>query len=1095
MKIASIPIRSLKAERLWAGRTIPSLRLMAFFLGIICLLFSVPAMAQFDTGTITGTVTDSTGAIIPNATVIVTNTGTGIESTLQTDSNGSFVASALPFGQYVVSATGTGFSQTTTAPLVLNVGATVSVKLTLAVAAANESIQVTGTDATIDTSTSTAGATLNSAQIGNLPVNGRDVSDFLEISPGSVGSTAYFQGSVNGLDNIFTGLNIKLDGQSANRGDVNGFLETEGQEGARVTRASVDSIQEINFANSGYSAQSGFSLGPQMNIITKGGTNDFHGTAYDFFRNQVLDAHDYFNNGSKAPLQLNQFGGNLGGPIFKKKLFFFMNYEGDRTHVTTSEPLYEVPSAYVRSETQFFSPALDPVLAMMAPLPSGCDSVSTNTTTCDYDTGYPDWGTPFITSQPSPTTPPITYDLVITPTSLGSTLREDTGSIRFDYHIGDSDTLMFRYNINDSQTIDHYGTAENQYAPEALRTQLAKIDETHIFGPTLLNEFSIAVNRFHSNTASDTGGPPYISIGSFFVNLGALPGANTFNQTNANTLPEIFDNLTKTAGNHTLNAGVQIRLNRLNTWLRHLVAYDYYSFASLETNVPFVTQENGTPGSIGNDDSNWDFYGQDDWRVTRKLTFNIGLRYDYNTTWNVAHKKQAQFIYATQTFGPEGQSAYSAPRIDFAPRLGFAWDPFGHGKTVVHGYGGLFFMPMQPSPNTLADNLPANATISDNLFDWFFGVVPSIAYPNIPVLTASEQNVFIFPTNPHDPYSTNWLFGIEQEIGQGTVLTINYVGNRVQHTQAGVAYQGINLNPASPNTNVNRPLAAKGVPYQNENYLPNNLFSNYNSMQVQVRRNVKQLNLLANYTWAHEIDDEVNVFAGFEDPMNPLYDRASGDWDTRQNFSASVLYNFSELKGHSRLMQEAAGGWQVSSILQTRGGLGQNVEVTSGFFGNFMRPDRVPGQSLKVNGTNWPSRSYNIYAFALEPGFDGVDGDPSTLGNIPRNFLRGPAFFQWDMSGMKNFALTEKLKMQIRADIFNILNHPNFSNIDTGICSSVSYPNATSAVCTLNTPHLPLGGRYYKGFGTSSATVAGADGNQIGNGTNRQTQFSLKFIF
>ncbi len=431
MKIAGMTVRSQTGEFLRAARTIGALRI-ATVLGIVCLLFNVPAMAQFDTGTITGTVTDASGAIVPNATVIVTNTGTGIESTFETDSNGSFVASALPFGQYVVSATGTGFSKTATAPLVLNVGATVNVKLTLAVAAANESIQVTGTDATIDTSTSTAGATLNSAQIGNLPVNGRDVSDFLEISPGSVGSTAFFQGSVNGLDNIFTGLNIKLDGQSANRGDVNGFLETEGQEGARVTRASVDSIQEIDFANSGYSAQSGFSLGPQMNIITKGGSNDFHGTAFDFFRNQVLDARDYFDSGPVGPLQLNQFGGNLGGPIFKKKLFFFINYEGDRTHVSTPEPDYEVISDYVRSVTQFFSPALDPVLAMMAPLPSGCDSVSTSTTTCDYDTNYPDWGTPFITSQPSPTTPPITYDLGLTPTNLGSERREDTGSIRFD---------------------------------------------------------------------------------------------------------------------------------------------------------------------------------------------------------------------------------------------------------------------------------------------------------------------------------------------------------------------------------------------------------------------------------------------------------------------------------------------------------------------------------------------------------------------------------------------------------------------------------------------------------------------------------------
>jgi hypothetical protein len=795
---------------------------------------------------------------------------------------------------------------------------------------------------------------------------------------------------------------------------------------------------------------------------------------FEYFRNDALDAKDYFVTGSKVPLKMNQFGGNLAGPIAKKKLFFFANYEGDRTHLTNPSPNYEVPSAIVRSQ---FDPTMAPVKAMMAPLPSGCGLGST-VATCDYDTRYLDANL-------------VDYDLVFIPTNFPDIVREDTGAIRLDYHLGDSDNLMFRYNLNDSLTTYTYGLNEAQTSPQALRTQLGKFDETHTFSPTLLNEFSLAVNRFHSNTSSNTG-EPYVAISSFFVNLGSLPGSISFNQTNANTLPEIFDNLTKTTGAHTLKAGVQIRLNRLNTWLRPIVSYDYYSFSSLETNVPFVTQKSGTPGSIGNDSSNWDVYVQDDWRLNRRFTINVGLRYDYNTTWNVGHGDQQNFDYATQKFGTPGANAYSAPMTDVAPRVGFSWDPFGKGKTVVHGYGGLFYMPLQPSPNTLADNMPANATVSDNLFDWLFGVVPSIAYPNVPALVASEQSVYIFPTNPQDPYSTNWLFGIQQQIAQGTLLTVNYAGNKVQHTQAGIAYQGINLNPQNPNTNVNRPLAATS-PYQNENYMSGILFSKYNALQAQLRRTVGNLTLEANYTWSHEIDDEVNVFAGFEDPMNPKYDVGSGDWDVRQNFTASALYNLPELKGHSRLTQEALGGWQASSILQTRSGLGQNVEVTSGFFGNFMRPNVVPGARLNVDHASWPKSSYNINAFALEPGFDGVYGDPSTLGSVGRNSLRGPAFFQWDMSGMKNFALTAKLKMQFRADIFNILNHPNFANIDTGYCSSVSYKTTApfTGTCTLNSP---VAGKTV-GFGTASATIAGADTNQIGNGTARQAQFSLRFLF
>ncbi len=1050
---------------------------------MICFGLRLPAFAQFDTGTVNGMITDTTGAVIPNAAITVTNVETSIAKTLQSDSRGNFVAAGLPFGRYVVSATAAGFNPSATQPITLTVGATVRVNLILNVANASATIQVTGTGTTINPSSSTTGTTLNSHQINNLPVNGRDVTDFLEISPGSVGSTAYFQGSVNGLDNIFTGLNIKVDGQSASRGDVNGVLETEGQEGARITRASLSSIREIDFANSGYSAQSGFSLGPQMDIITQGGTNIFHGTAYEFFRNNAMDARDYFNfkNQTQAPLNLNQFGGNLGGPIVKDKLFLFLNYEGARTNLTNVNSTYEVPSAYVRSQ---FDPTLGPILAMMAPLPAGC-ALGSTLATCPYDTNYPD------------AIDPTQYDLVILGARFPDDTREDTGSIRFDYQLGGRDHMFFRYNISDSLTTFMYGLNQGQVSPQALRTQLAIFNETHTFSPTLLNEFSLSANRFHSNTASNTG-TPYIQISGFFVNLGSLPGAQSFNQLNANTLPEMFDNVTKIAGNHTLRFGTQIRVNRLTTQLQPIENYAYYNFQSLETNFPFSLTKNGTSGAIGNRSSNWDVYAQDDWKVTTNFTVNLGLRYDYNTTWNVAHNTQRNFDPVTQTFGQTGASAYSAPRTDLAPRLGFAWDPYGRGQTVVHGYAGLFYLPMMPSPNTLALNMPQYAPITDTLFNLtiFGGTVPSISYPTPnPPLLPSNQNVFIFPSNPRDPVSTNWLFGIEQQIASNTVMTINYTGNRVQHTQAGVAFQGINLNPSNPNPNVPRRLAAQGVPYQNENYMPNDLFSKYNALQVQVRRNTKNLTLEANYAWSHEIDDEVNVFAGFENPLNPRFDIGNGDWDVRNNFTASAVYTLPQLNRSSRLVRATLGGWQTSSILQMRSGLSQNVEVTNGFFGNYMRPDYIPGAPLKAPNASWPNYSYNINAFVLNPAFDGVYGDPSTIGTVGRNSLRGPAFYQWDLSGMKNFGLTHKVNLQLRADIFNILNHPNFANVDTGICSSVAYPSATSAVCSPNKFVPATATEPAHGFGTSSATVAGADTNQIGNGTARQIQLSAKLIF
>jgi hypothetical protein len=1045
----------------------------AVVLSLFCFFFTLPLLAQFDTGTIAGAVSDPSGAVVPNAVVTVTNTGTGITKTLHSDGNGDFVASALPFGNYVVAASASGFMESKSQQIVLNVGATVHVKLTMSVQTATESVVVTGTATTVDTTSSSSGTTLSSEQVSNLPINGRDVNSFLNIAPGSINSTGFFQGSVNGLENIFTGLNVTVDGQSATRGDINGFLATEGQEAARVTRSSLDSIQEIDFSNSGYTAETGHSLGPQMNIITKAGTNDFHGTVFEFLRNNAMDARDYFDNGAKQqPLRLNQFGGNVGGPIIKNKLFFFVNYEGVRQTISRILPLNETLSQHARSSLANVG-ALDgqpnllkqTLLNQLMPIPAGC-------------TGDP---AP-VSCQVKDGNGNVIPELVYAPVSLPTTLREDTGSFRLDYNISEADRVFFRYNISDSLTNYTYGSNLDQLSPQKLRNQLGKFDYTRTFSPTLLNQFSVSVTRFYSDTNSNTVDPnsavtgtSLVGISGFFTDLGSLPGPNTFNQINPNTQFEVFDNVTKIIGTHSLKFGAQIRENRFNEAPRVQQSYSFASFSDLENNIPFVLQKIGFPGSVGIRNSNWDFYVQDDWRATRKLTLNIGLRYDYNTVWRERHDQIANFDPTTQTILPNTQTPYNAPKADFAPRLGFSYDPFGTGKTVIHGYGGLFYMPMYLSFN-LSSNIPALASYNQNVLQalGFFGPPTfPIAYPAPPPpLVAGTQNVFAFPQNPKDPYSTNWLFGVQQEVARNTVLTVNYTGNKTQHMQAGVAFAAINLNPANPFTQV-RPHSE----FANENYLGDVLSSNYNALQVQLRHNLGKLQLEANYTWSHEIDDLVNVFSGFSNPFDPSADRGSGDIDVRQNLTASMVYNLPELKDRNALVRGVLGGWQTSNIIQTRSGLPVNVTLISGFFGNPVRPNFVPGQDPILPSSNWPNKMYNNAAFAPPPGYDGTPGQ--NLGNVPRNALRGPTFFQWDWSGMKNFPLTEKVKLQFRADLFNILNHPNFSSPDGGICRSFAPGN-----CVTN-----------PNFGVVSQTVAGASQGMIGNGTARQTQLSLKVIF
>jgi hypothetical protein len=1039
------------------------------FLAIALILFaSVFASAQFDAGSITGFVTDPSGAALSHAKITITNIGTGFEKTLTTDGRGGFTATSLPIGNYSISAKMAGFAEAKSQTIVLNAGATVNVNLMLNVEATKETVEVTGTTTTVDTGSSTAGTTLNSTQIGNLPTNGRDVTDFLEIAPGSVNSTGFFQGSVNGQENFLTGLNMTVDGQFAGRGDINGYNATEGNEASRLQQASVDAVQEIDFANSGYSAEVGHSLGPQMNIITKPGSNAYHGEAFEFFRNDALDAQDYFTNtltSPKVPLRMNQFGGNLGGPIIRNKLFFFANYEGIRQRTTAINSLYEVPSAYVRSQ---FVAAMQPVLAQMAPLPAACNAIP-QPASCPVPTGFTD------------ANPANGSDLVYDPAALPTTLREDSGSIRVDYNVSDIDRIFFRYNIDDSLTNQTIGLNVGQVTPLYLRTQLGRFDETHTFTGTLINDFSVGLQRFYSNTNSDTP-TPLTGFNGFFTNLGSLPSPNTFNQVTPFNVFEVLDKVTKIAGAHDLTFGTQIRVNRLNEWLRPQQTFDFGSFSDLENDRPFVLQKIGFPGFVGVNNSNLDFYVQDDWKATRRLTFNLGLRYDFNTVWREGQNRMQNFNIATQSFYPTTQAPYSAPGTDFAPRIGLAYDPFGKGKTVIHAYGGTFYNPMHFGFG-LVGNIPAYESYNVNVFQ------APLVYPMAnPPLPAGTQNVSAFPTNPKDPYSINWLFGIQQEVAPKTVLTINYTGNEDHHMQSGVDFSALNANPANVLTQSGRPYSG----FANENVDADILNSSYHALQVQLRHNTSRLNYEVNYTWSHEIDDMVNVFNAFSDPSNPNLDRGPGDWDIRHNLTGSVVYSLPNMTGSNALVRHVLGGWQVSNIVQARTGGPVNPQLVPGFFGLTVRPD-LTGQPTRLSGASWPSSSYNIDAYTVDPAFN---GDPGVgLGDAGRNSLRAPGFFQWDFSLMKTFQATERVAVQFRADIFNIFNHPNFGNPSNGICNSVVFPVTTSAPGCAPDAQDPTGQAVNHQFGEIGQTIAGQNASLVGTGTARQEQFSLKFIF
>jgi hypothetical protein len=934
-----------------------------------------------------------------------------------------------------VSASASGFATATSPDIVLTVGGAVHLDLKLAVATTSANVVVTGTASTVDTASTAAGINLNASQIANLPINGRDVMGFLEVTPGAVATAgAGFQNSVNGMESVFTGVNVLLDGADATRIDINGTPNTEGNQESRITRASIDSVQEINVLNTGYNAEYGRSLGPVVNLITKSGSNNFHGELFDFFRNEDLNARNFFEHEpgeAKQPFKLNQFGGNAGGAIIKDKLFFFTNYEGVRQHITTFVDFNETPSAQLRSQ---FVPAMQPILDALPALPSNPVEV-----------------------------PGTNGNLVFINASFPNILREDTGSVKIDYNITEKDRLALRYNLNDSESNITYGINKGQIEILPLRTQFGRIDETHTFSPTLLNEFGLAVDRFHSVTSSQTDLP---IIQGFFVNLGSLPGAELYNQINANTSYQVLEALTKNLGRHTLKFGADIRIVRSNTQLNNNQAYNFASFSDLTNNQPFVLQTLGYP-MLGLRNSNWDFYAQDDWRVKPGLTINFGLRYEYNTVISEAHGRLSNFDVLTQSF-LSGQGAYKPDYNNLAPRLGFSWDPAGKGRTVIHGFGGIFYLPMLVGAlNSLSSNIPAYAGETINAFQ------APLAYPEPnPPLILGAQNVQAFLRDSRDTYSQQWLFGVQQQVAPRTVLEINYTGSKNMHLPAGAAFAGLQVNPLDPQTGT-RPYPQFGT----ERVLGNFLQSKYNAMQVQLRHRAGRLNFDVNYTWSHEIDNTLNVFGTFEDPYNYNLDRASGDIDVRNNLSFDAVYSLPELNGSRKWMRTLLGGWQASTILQARSGLPLNVTLESGFFAPPFRPNYIGGGPDYLASAHWPNSSLNPAVYAVEPDYNQI----LTVGSLGRNTARGAAFYQWDLSGMKFFAVTERVKLQFRADLFNLLNHPNFANPDTGLCTAISLPTATSpAVCTPN-----------PNFGVSGSTIS----SLVGTGTSRQAQLVLKLVF
>jgi hypothetical protein len=997
----------------------------------VLLVIATGAFAQSNTGSITGVITDQNGAVVASATVTVINQGTNEKRTAQSDGEGRYEVPGLPNGIYTVEATATGFKTTSVKDLRLAVGEKARTDVMMNVSGVDAVVTVAG-ETRIDSETSTLGDTIATERISDNPVNGRDFTSLLATVPGSVQTTNQFQTSINGIPSTFGGSSVLVDGIDAGRVDLNGTSNVLGRIESRVNRVSMDSIQEVQTVEQNYGAQYGQAIGAVINPITKSGTNGFHGSLFEYFRNEALDARDFF--AGKQKFRLNQFGGNLSGRLIRDKLFFFTNYEGVRqTRGTTFTSL--VPTASFRST---FAPSIAPVLETI-PLPSA----------------------PFFPAGSNVPDP----NLGIFSVQKDGDLREDTGSVKIDWLHTERSQFSARYNINDSRTTTPYGVGTDQTADGTLRVQLFKASHNYTFSNTTINEFAFGINRNVTDVGAGPSTLPRFDL-SFVDQAIAVPGPAQFKQFRTGSVYQFLDTLSTVRGNHSLKAGIDFRINRRSASSDPQETLTFFSLNDFRDNVPFVVSRGGNP-LLDYANENYSFFIQDDWRVHPRLSLNLGLRYDVSSVSAEEEGRLQNFDLDTLTFTALGQKLHDVDNNNFGPRFGFAFDLFGNGKTVLRGGYGIFYDRDLPASfgSPQANTFP---TLSVDLFTALFvcGIFPQ--YPVDPAAYAcAVPNAFHIERDLQTAMAQHWSFNVQHDLGFAT-LQVGYVGNHVTHLLTNGVVTPRNINRRDPVTQV-RPLSPNfGDIFVVGDYPQ----SNYNALQVTFKRNLSNgLRFNANYAWSHAIDDVVGFFKDYQDENNAQAERASSDQDVRHNFTMDAGYDLPLRDWFDGGPGWLVDGWQLNTITQIRSGLPVNVTRQGGVFGGFsFRPDIVPGVDTRCTNFSIPECQFNAAAFS-NPG-DGV------FGNAGRNLLRGPSFAQVDFSVFKNTRLTETSSLQFRAEIFNIFNKANFADPSGGLVRGDNNSLEPTAF-----------------FGQSISTVGNQLGGLLGFGGPRQIQFSLRYLF
>lgn len=1051
---------------------------------LILLCLSTISRAQAPTAVVNGQVRDSSGATIVGATVEVFNDATRVRYSTKTNEEGIYSVPNLPPGAYHIQVSKAGFKTVVHPEIVLNVQDARAIGFTLPVGPISDTVTVEGGAPLINTESAAVSTVVDRQFAENLPMNGRSFQTLIQLTPGVVltPSTASDGGqfSVSGqraasnywmVDGVSANIGIGVTQPLSPSNGLSGSVGSFSALGGTNSLVSVDALQEFRIQTSTYAPEFGRTPGGQISIVTRSGTNQFHGTAFDYLRNGVLDANNWFADSLGLPKpeeRQNDFGGTFSGPIFKDKTFFFFSYEGLRLRLPVTT-LSTVPDLAARQNA---IPALQPYLNAF-PLPNGTDAVST---------GIAQFNASFAN-----------------PATL------DAYSLRVDHKLNNNWSLFGRYNYSPSEIRPRGSgtTPLSIVSPVRITTQTATIGATWVISPTITNDLRFNYSRTNASGSSslDTfgGAVPLSSLpfpspftfqnGLFsFQILSLIQGQINVGQNERNSQRQInlVDSVSTQQGAHSLKFGVDFRR------LSPLYAPQAYNQSALFLDVPSAENGNLLLAFIESNLNatllfrNLGVYGQDTWRIAPRLTLTYGLRWDADFVPSSLSGPSLAAVTGFDLNNPSslalaspGTPPYKTTYGNLAPRLGLAYQfrQSQNWQMVFRGGFGVFY---DLASSEVGNEIFGAVYPFGSFALQFGGTFPlnpaATAPPSITPSSLTSGTLAAFDPNLKLPYALEWNFALEQALGKQQTISASYIGA----TGKRLLQTAVVL---SPNPN-----------FGSAALVTNSATSDYNALQIQFQRRLSRgLQALASYSWSHSIDEGSagsigNITNALVSPTNPSANRGSSDFDIRYALSAGVTYEIPALK-KSALANMILRGWSVENIIQARSAPPVNVvdatffEFNGGFFGN-IRPDVVPGQPLYLFGSQYPGgKALNPVAFT-NPPVDPNTGNPLRQGDLPRNALRGFGATQWDVAVHRDFPTHESIRLQFRAEMFNVLNHPSFGP-----------PNGQFGSGGFGLSNQTLAQSLSGGAGFGSNLGGGAFSPLYQIGGPRSIQFALKLFF